>query len=206
MPTAEMAPSAPAVPPPPPAKAALRARMRALRTGLDGAAAGRAIAARLIDAGLLPDGAAISLFWPLADEIDLRPLMHALDAAGHALALPVVQGGGRPLLFRRWSPGEALVPRGRWAIPEPADDAPVLRPDVVIVPLLAFDRAGNRLGYGAGHYDATLSALAATGPVTSVGVAFAAQEVDALPADPWDVPLDAVVTERETIRIRAGAA
>lgn len=204
MPTAEMAPSAPSFPPPPTAKAALRTRMRALRTGLDGAAAGLAVGRRLLGAGLVPPGAAVSVFWPLADEIDLRPLMDTLDAAGHPLALPVVRGPGQPLAFRRWRPGDALVPRGRWAIPEPAEDAPALRPDVVIVPLLAFDRRGNRLGYGAGHYDSTLAALAADGPVTAVGVAFAEQEADALPVDPWDVPLDAVVTDRETIRVHAG--
>jgi 5-formyltetrahydrofolate cyclo-ligase len=209
MPTAEMAPSAPSSPlapllAPADAKADLRARMRAIRDTRDGAAAGLAIGRRILDAGLVPEGAAVSAFWPLTGEIDLRPLMHALDEAGHPLALPVVTGRGRPLIFRRWRPGARLVPRGRFAIPEPGDDAPVVRPDVVLVPLLAFDRSGNRLGYGAGHYDATLAHLATTGPVRSVGVAFAEQEVDGLPVDAWDVALDVIVTDRETIPVHCG--
>jgi 5-formyltetrahydrofolate cyclo-ligase len=177
--------------------------MRAVRARLDGVAAGRAIGQRILDARLVPTGAAVSLLWPLRDEIDLRPLMGALDAAGHPLALPVVRGPGIALVFRRWRPGDLLVPRGRWSIAEPGDDAPPLRPDVLFVPLLAFDRRGSRLGYGGGHYDVTLASLATVRPVTAIGVAHAEQELDALPVEPWDEPLQWVVTDRETIRTRA---
>ena len=119
-----------------------------------------------------------------------------------ALALPVVAGRGQPLIMRAWSFGAPLV-SGVWGIREPPADAPELFPDILIVPLLAFDRCGHRIGYGAGYYDMTISRLRAIKPVTAIGIAFAAQEIAAVPATPRDARLDLVLTERGAIDCRA---
>ncbi len=136
-------------------------------------------------------------YWPMRSEIDPRPLMRRFARAGWRLALPVTPGRGAEggLEFRHWDKGDALA-RRRFGMFEPGDAAKVVRPDVVLVPLLAFDAAGHRLGYGAGHYDRTLAQLRAEGPLVAIGVAFAGQEVAALPAASHDQRLDAVVTER----------
>lgn len=144
----------------------------------------------------LPDGAACSGFWPLGDELDLRPLLTRLHFAGHPIGLPVVVKKAAPLLFRRWQPGDTLVPGG-FGTSMPDGDKPVIEPRVLFVPLLAFDRAGYRLGYGGGFYDRTLELLRAGGPRLAVGVAFAAQEVEAVPRDRYDQKLDWIVTEKE---------
>jgi len=126
--------------------------------------------------------------------------MSGLAARGHPLALPRVQGRGRPLAFHAWRPGDPLL-AGPFGVMEPDPDAPALRPRVLLVPLLAFDRQGGRLGYGAGYYDLVLHALRALcPPPLAIGVAFAAQEVDRVPTGPRDQPLDAVVTERAVHR------
>lgn len=142
-------------------------------------------------------GAAVALYWPHQDELDTRPLMARLVHEGHRVALPVVVAPGKPLRFRVWLPDGELTD-GPYGIPAPGDDAPELRPDIVAVPLLAFDGQGMRLGYGGGYYDRTLRALRGDGrgAVRAVGLAFAAQEVDKLPVHEGDEPLDAVVTER----------
>ena len=182
-------------------KAALRAeqrrRRRALASGAGGAA--EAVADRLIAAFRLPEGV-VSGYWPLADELDPRPAMSRLAALGHPLALPRVQGRGRPLAFHAWRPGDPLL-AGPFEVMEPAADAPLLRPRILLVPLLAFDRDGRRLGYGAGYYDLVLGELRALSPAPfAIGIALAAQEVDEVPAGPRDQPLDAVVTERAVHR------
>ena len=110
-------------------------------------------------------------------------------------------GPGKPLIMRAWSFGEPLV-AGVWGIRQPLAQAPATEPAILIVPLLAFDRAGHRIGYGAGYYDMTIAAAHARGAVSAVGIAFAAQEVDAVPAGPRDEPLDLVLTEREVIQVR----
>src|SRR6202011_6370566 len=127
--------------------------------------------------------------------------MPKLAAAGARLALPVVAGRGKPLIMRAWGFGEPLA-AGVWGIREPKPAAPVLAPDIVIVPLLAFDRAGQRIGYGAGYYDLTLARLRAAKTIVAVGLAFAAQEVPAVPFTPRDEPLDLVLTEEEVIGCR----
>jgi 5-formyltetrahydrofolate cyclo-ligase len=139
-------------------------------------------------------GTVVAGYWPLADELDPRPLMLALHGRSARLVLPVIEARGRPLRFRLWEPGAPLRV-GRFGIAEPGEDAPELDPAIVLVPLLAFDRRGSRLGYGAGFYDRTLAGLRARGPVLAVGVAFAAQEVPFLPCDALDQPLDRIVTE-----------
>lgn len=135
---------------------------------------------------------------PIRSEIDPTPLMLALYAAGHRLAVPVIEGPGKPLRFREWHP-EAAMTEGPFGVPVPVAGC-WREPDLLIVPLLAFDRMGWRLGYGGGFYDRTLAALRARKRVRAVGFAYAAQEVEAVPHDEGDQPLDAIVTERGVIR------
>ena len=139
-------------------------------------------------------GTFVSAYMPVRDELDPRPLLHALVERGMVAAMPCVVGEGQPLLFRQWNTGAALVPR-TFGLSEPAADAPVVEPDLLLVPLLAFDRSGHRLGYGRGYYDRTLAALRAQRPIAAVGLAFAAQEVLSLPAGLHDQRLDWIVTE-----------
>ena len=139
-----------------------------------------------------------SAFWPLADEIDTRPLIAALDEAGFAVALPVTGRMGTALTFRRWTPQTVMV-SGKMGIQEPPADAETLEPDLLFVPLAAFDRRGHRIGYGAGFYDRTLADLRARKGITAVGLAYADQEVLFIPSEDHDQPLDFVVTEKDTI-------
>ncbi len=142
-----------------------------------------------------PAGAAVSGFWPMSAEIDIRPLLIALHHRGHEILLPVTPPLGNPLTFRRWTPGAAMV-RETFGTFCPAADAAEGVPRTLFVPLVAFDRAGRRLGYGGGYYDRTLARLPGA---VAIGCAFAAQELDEVPADPYDVRLSAVATERGVI-------
>jgi 5-formyltetrahydrofolate cyclo-ligase len=143
----------------------------------------------------------VSGYSPLKSEISPLPLMRRCADAGAALALPVVVGRGKPLVMRAWSFGAPLG-SGVWGIREPTADAPQVFPDILIVPLLAFDRTGHRVGYGAGYYDMTIAGLRTMKPVVAIGVAFAAQEIAAVPATPRDARLDLVLTEHEVIDLR----
>jgi 5-formyltetrahydrofolate cyclo-ligase len=127
--------------------------------------------------------------------------MRRLAAAGAQLALPVIQGRGKPLLMRAWSFGAPLEAR-QWGIKEPLDAAPIVEPDILLVPLACFDRTGHRIGYGAGYFDKTIRALRAKKRVTAIGLAFAAQEIPRVPATDFDERLDLVLTEREVIDLR----
>ncbi len=184
-------------------KAILRRKALARRDALPAAA--RAQAAETIAARVFPlpvgPGTIISGFMPLKSEINPLPLMRKLAAAGARLALPVVAGRGQPLIMRAWAFGEPLV-AGVWGIREPKPEAPEVEPDILLVPLLAFDRSGNRIGYGAGYYDMTITVLRAKKPVIAAGIAFAAQELDAVPITPRDARLDLVLTEHEVIDFR----
>ena len=142
----------------------------------------------------------VSGFWPIRGEPDCRPLLEVASAAGLGTALPVVAPGQRALDFRAWRPGDPLE-TGRFGLSEPPASAPVVLPDLVFVPCAAFDRAGHRLGYGRGHYDATLGFLRATKPVVAVALAFSVQEVAAVPREAHDEPVDLVLTEREIIYV-----
>jgi 5-formyltetrahydrofolate cyclo-ligase len=184
-------------------KAALRREAMARRDALlaeTRKAAAETIAARKFPLSVGP-GTIVSGFMPLKTEISPLPLMEKLGQAGARLALPAIAGRGKPLIMRAWAWGEALD-RGQWDIREPKPDAAEVEPDILLVPLLAFDRAGHRIGYGAGYYDMTIYRLRARKPTMAVGIAFAAQEVPTVPATPRDERLDLVLTEREVIAFK----
>jgi 5-formyltetrahydrofolate cyclo-ligase len=141
----------------------------------------------------------VSGFFPYQSEIDTRPLLGKLAGDGWTTCLPIVIGNGEPLIFRRWLPGEPTI-AGVWGIPRPPDDAPELEPDVLIIPMLAFDRHGYRLGYGGGFYDRTLEKLRIRKKIIAIGVAYAAQELGLVPHDALDQGLDFIMTEREVIQ------
>tara|TARA_R110000787_G_scaffold140526_2_gene254068 strand:- start:276 stop:866 length:591 start_codon:yes stop_codon:yes gene_type:complete len=167
------------------------------------AAAGSGLAERFVAAlasRLIPRSV-VSLYLPMRDEIDTLPLAAALDRLGVVTALPVMQGSAAPLAFRIWRSGDELVRRA-FGVDEPAAGARA-RPDILAVPLLAFDAAGNRLGYGGGYYDRTLAALRRDGRVLAVGVAYDEQEVPAVPVDDWDERLDMVVTDCRVLTFSA---
>jgi 5-formyltetrahydrofolate cyclo-ligase len=163
-------------------------------------AAANAIAERPLPFALAP-GTVVSGFMPLKSEINPLPLLRMLTHKGASLALPAIAGRGQPLRMRAYAFGDRLV-AGVWNIREPAPEAPEAFPDILIVPLLAFDRSGHRVGYGAGYYDLTINALRARKPVLAAGIAFAAQEIAAVPHTERDAPLDLVLTEREVIDCR----
>ncbi len=176
------------------AKAAARTSARAHRATLFSPDAPKRLAEALLARHAPPEGAIIAGYWPMGDEMDPRPLMLALASRGHALALPVTPPRGQPLTFRAWAPGEALRP-GPAGTSEPAEGA-LVNPDWLLVPLLAFDRAGRRLGYGGGYYDRTLAALPGA---KAIGIAYAAQEMAEVPAGPQDFRLPLIATEAGVI-------
>jgi 5-formyltetrahydrofolate cyclo-ligase len=146
-------------------------------------------------------GMIVSGFSPMKTEINPLPLLRRFVEAGASLALPCIVGRGHPLIMRAWDFGAPLA-TGQWSIREPTADAAEVAPDIVIVPLAAFDRTGHRIGYGAGYYDMTLHKLRAQKTVIAIGIAFAAQEIARVPATERDERLDLVLTEREVIRFR----
>jgi len=147
--------------------------------------------------------AAVSGYWPMGDEMDVRPLLTALAGLGHLCLLPVVPAPRQALVFRLWVPGDALE-EGVFGTRHPGAGRPSLSPRIVLAPLLAFDRAGYRLGYGGGFYDRTLAGLRGFGGVTAVGVGFADQQVDSVPHEAHDQRLDWIVTEQGAIRPGGG--
>ena len=140
----------------------------------------------------------VSAFHPFRSEIDTRPLLGRLAGEGWTTALPVVIGTGKPLLFRRWLPGEPLV-KDAMDIEIPRLGSPEVEPDVLIIPLLAFDRKGYRLGYGGGFYDRTLAVLRAKKKIIAIGAGYSAQEVENVPHESYDQKLDFVMTEKGII-------
>lgn len=178
-------------------KRALREEALARRDALDPDYRQRAAeaVARLPFPVPVPKGAVVAGFFPMKTELSPLPLLRALAGTGAQLALPRIRGRGHPLSMRAWTFGNPLVP-GQWGIREPAPDALEVSPDILIVPFAAFDQRGYRIGYGAGYYDMTISALEAKKKIATVGLGFAAQEVGECPVEAHDRKLDFVLTEQ----------
>lgn len=187
-----------------PLKKALRASCTAARDTIPAADRERA-AARIAQIGIgfaaPATGAMVSAYSAMGAEMAPAALLARLAREGHGTCLPVVTPLGNPLIFRAWNPGDALVARV-WGILEPADTAPIVEPDVLLVPLLAFDRCGGRLGYGGGYYDRTIARLRSLKPVIVIGLGFSAQELEQVPCDLHDERLDWVLTEGGPIKVR----
>jgi 5-formyltetrahydrofolate cyclo-ligase len=185
-------------------KAELRAVALAKRDALSDeqrAAAAQALAKRGLPVAVAP-GMVVSAYSPIRNEIDPVPLMRKLAEQGAKLALPAVLARGKSLAFRAWSPDDRLM-LGPLGILEPSPAAAEMIPDIMLVPLAAFDRQGHRIGYGAGHYDYTLAHLRKAKAITAIGVAFAVQQIKLVPALPHDVPLDYVLTETKIFEFRS---
>jgi len=192
-----------AVPPPlpDPAKIALRAELRARRAAhvaAIGEQAARIAAHAAADLLLphIPGGATVSLYLAMHDELDPEPLLEALHTRGHGIALPTLFDR-TTMRFLAWAPGDAIE-HGPMKLRQPVPSAPERAPDLIITPLTGFDRKGGRIGYGAGHYDRAFQRYPGA---HRIGFAWAMQEVEDVPLDPWDVPLHAIATEKEFVRI-----
>ncbi len=182
------------------AKEILRLKMKSVRRQAHAARSDAPVhAARNFLAQIkIEPGVIVSLYHPIGDELDTEPLAAALLEQGARIALPVTPRGRGVLTFRAYAPGDQLD-KGPKGVMQPTQSAAQLRPDIVVAPLLAFTRKGDRLGYGGGYYDRTLADMRKQGPVLAVGYGFAAQEVDALPSSPQDEKLDLIVTEARAI-------
>lgn len=146
-------------------------------------------------------GEVVAGYHPVHSEVDVLPLMAKLVEVDFITALPAHVAENQPFCFRRWVPGAETVP-GPFRVPEPMPDADVVSPDVILVPMIAYDAKGYRIGYGSGYYDRTLGALLQQGKKPlAIGVAYAGQQMsERLPVEPHDIPLDWVVTEKEAVR------
>lgn len=145
----------------------------------------------------------VAAYWPIRDEIDCRLVLTRLMDEGRRVCLPVVRGENEPLELRLWEQGAALYPSGFGTL-APDENAPLVEPDIVLMPLLGFDQQGTRLGYGGGYYDRTLAAAIRSPRL--IGFAFSAQELNHIPRETHDIPLDAVVTEQGIRHFGARAA
>ena len=181
-------------------KSQLREAMKELRAELSARDpdAGETLADKFPMKLLERYGPMVSAYWPIGSEIDPLPLIRRLKNEGDAdICLPRIEDDGT-MTFRAWAPGNALEDRP-FGLQEPPADTERVNPTLVLTPLLGFDRSGNRLGYGKGHYDRALEKLRAEGRVFVCGLAFFGQEVERIPAEPHDIPLDWVMTERGSI-------
>ena len=189
------------------AKAAMRVKAHAERAAFFPslrAEAATAAAGHFFKSLAPKPGEIVAAYWPIRDELDVKPVLTRLMDDGQPVCLPVVLGDGLPLELRLWAEGAPLYPSGFGTL-APDELAPVVEPDVILMPLLGFDKHGTRLGYGGGYYDRTLMTLSKK--PTLVGFAFSRQEFDTIPREPHDVPLDAVVTEKGVTRFgKAGTA
>lgn len=177
------------------AKAGLRVMARKRRAEIDGsdrAAVARAAGEHFLASVTLEPAEVVAVYWPIGDELDSKYLLTRLMDAGQPVCLPVVRGEDQPLELRLWEQGAPLYPAGFGTL-APDEAAPVVEPDVIVMPLLGFDGHGTRLGYGGGYYDRTLGTLAKRPRL--IGLAYARQELDYIPREPHDVPLTAIVTE-----------
>jgi 5-formyltetrahydrofolate cyclo-ligase len=188
-------------------KTALRALARDRRAEYhtrDGAEAARQVRDRFLARVPCPAGTLVAGYWPFGSEMDPMPLLEALHARGHPLALPVVERRRAPLIFRRWKPGDEMSAH-RFGMSEPLASSPRVDPDLIVMPLLCFDGQGNRLGYGGGFYDRTLVIQRKIKKTLAVGIAFAVQRVERIPTDIHDQKLDWIVTEKEALRAKTDA-
>ncbi|NNF80762.1 MAG: 5-formyltetrahydrofolate cyclo-ligase [Rhizobiales bacterium] len=176
------------------------AKVRAAAHKELGGLAGEALAQTGLEFLAHTGPAVVSGFYPYKSEIDLLGLLRRLSGEGRTTCLPIVLKAGQPLLFKAWAPGEATEP-GAWDIPIPVASAQTVEPDIMLVPLLSFDRAGYRLGYGGGFYDRTIEMFRGNKQLTAVGVAYAAQEVEEVVRGKHDQPLDWVLTETGPIKM-----
>lgn len=185
-------------------KAQLRSEALARRDAMP--AAERAAAVEIVTQRPFPtdvkQGVIVSAYSPMKSEFNPVPLMRKLSESGATLALPVTPKRGNPLIMRAWAFGDEMA-SGVWGIREPKSESPEVFPDIMLVPLAAFDRSGHRIGYGAGYYDMTIARIRAMKPVITIGLAFAAQEIPRVPATAFDARLDLVLTELETIDFRS---
>lgn len=181
-------------------KMVLRAQMRALRRNLSEATpdAARSLADH---PAALPTGAEVALYRAMGSEMDVEPLARTLLRQGRRLSLPVVVRRDEAMIFRRWTPDDPLEP-DMAGCPAPLPLAETVVPDLVIVPLLAFDDTGARLGQGGGHYDRTLAQLRRNTEVLAIGLAYAGQRLDRLPIEAHDQALDGILTESGYIPAR----
>jgi 5-formyltetrahydrofolate cyclo-ligase len=186
--------------PPAERKQALRTEAFARRDSLDREARRRAadtIARHALAVPELRDVHPVGGYWPIRSEVDPRPLMEALLARGQSVALSQIRHPH--LSWREWRPGDMLV-HGGFGVSEPGPDAPEVFPRALLVPLAAFDRRGGRLGYGKGHFDRSIAELCEHHAVVAIGLAYAVQEIEEVPAEPHDRRLDLIVTEAGIIR------
>lgn len=184
------------------AKRALRvsaASRRAAIPAREASLAADAVRDHVLAGVAMAKSAAIGGYWPIGTELDPRPLLVALHQRGHVIGLPRTQAR-QPLVYHRWSPDDPLVP-GKFGILMPGHDRPVVEPDVLILPMLAFDAGGMRLGYGGGYSDRTMAALRRRKKIMCIGVAYAAQQVESVPSDTFDQRLDWIVTEQGARRV-----
>ncbi len=186
---------------PPSAKPDLRAALRRGRRALAIANPDAAtLAAALLPLARLPPFRVVGGYHPIGAELDPRPVLARLTAGGAIIALPAVPHRDGPLIFRSARALDALVPDALGVL-APPPSAPALIPDLIVAPVLAFDARGGRLGQGGGHYDRAIAARRAAGPVFVIGLAFAGQEVDAVPLEAHDQRLDAILTETGYIEV-----
>ncbi|HZH08734.1 MAG TPA: 5-formyltetrahydrofolate cyclo-ligase [Microvirga sp.] len=184
-------------------KEQLRQEALARRDGLDKAfreEAARAITAQALALSDLVDVTPVGGYWPIRSEVDPRPLMEALLERGQDVALSQILHPH--LSWRLWQPGDVLV-KGGFGVREPGPDAPEVFPKCLIVPLVAFDRRGGRIGYGKGHFDRAIAALEAQHPTLTIGLAYAVQEIEQVPVEEHDRLLDVIITETELIRTKS---
>lgn len=178
-------------------KAGLRAERLAARDGLSAAERAQksaAIRRHGLAAIAVPAGAAVSGYYPIRSEADILPLLAGLAERGARPCLPAVLDR-ETIVFRAYDPAEPLADAG-WGTMGPRADAPLVEPDIVLMPLAAFDPRGQRIGYGAGHYDRAIGRMRQKGlNPTLIGIAFACQEVAEVPAGPYDIPMNGVLTE-----------
>lgn len=159
--------------------------------------ASEAIADRVLELPILMHLQPIGSYWPIRSEVDTRPILEGLAARGQIVALSQIRHPH--LSWREWQPGNAMV-HGGFGVQEPGPDAPEVFPRALLMPLAGFDRFGNRLGYGKGHFDRSIAELSRQHPLLTIGLAFSVQEIDAVPVEPHDQPLDFIVTEIGLIR------